>query len=179
VTFSRKQGRQELEGPSAWRHRIPVIALAILGCAVSTYLTFYQWHLLEQVWDPIFGSASSERVLSSFIDRLLPLPDATFGAPAYAVEAYLGLAGGSQRWRTYPGLVLVFGAMVVGMAVISLGLVAIQVFVLHAYCTLCLFSAAVSWTNAWLSRDEILAAVREWLRLQVPEPFRRAQRHPD
>jgi hypothetical protein len=49
---------QEPEGPSAWKHRIPVIALAVLGCAVSIYLTLYQWHALVQVWDPIFGSAA-------------------------------------------------------------------------------------------------------------------------
>jgi hypothetical protein len=64
-----------------------------------------------------------------------------------------------------------------GMAVIRRWLVAIQIFVLKAY-TLCLVSAVTSWTNAWLGRDEILATGLEWLRLQIPEPLRLAQRDP-
>jgi len=164
------------DNPSSWSHRLPVVGLAIVGCGLSVYLTSYQWHVLPQVWDPIFGSHSSEVVLSSFLSRYLPLPDATLGALAYAAETVLALIGGTQRYRTHPRLVLAFGLLLAGMAVVSLGLVAIQLFILHALCTLCLCSAAISWTTAWLSHDEILASLGEWLRSSLrsllPEPWR-------
>lgn len=148
------------DSPSAWRHRLPVVALALLGCGMSTYLTLYQWHALPGVWDPFFGAASSEAVLTSVISRYLPVPDATLGALAYVGEAVLGLLGGSNRWRTHPWLVLLFGLTVLGMACVSLLLVAIQAFVVHSLCTLCLCSAAISWLNAWLSHDEVFAGLQ-------------------
>ena len=83
--------------PSHWAHRLPVIVLALVGCAVSAYLTLYQWHVAASVWDPLFGSVSSEAVLSSSVSRALPLPDATLGALAYLVEAMVTSLGGSDR----------------------------------------------------------------------------------
>src|SRR4051794_33427509 len=62
--------------------------------------------------------------------------------------------GEKQRWRTHPRLVLLFRLVLTGMAVISLGLVATQVFLLHTYCALCLCSAIISWANTCLSWDE-------------------------
>jgi uncharacterized membrane protein len=147
------------ESPSAWRHRLPVVALALVGCGISTYLTLYQWHVLQHVWDAVFGAASSEAVLTSFISHWLPVPDATLGALAYALEAVLGVLGGRDRWRTNSPIVLVFGLVVVGTAVVGLVLVGIQAFAVHAFCSLCLCSAAISWLNAWLSHDEILAGI--------------------
>jgi len=163
------------ESPSAWRHRLPVVILAAVGCGLSIYLTTYQWHALDHVWDPIFGSASSQAVLTSILSRYLPVPDATLGAVAYFVEVCLGLAGGTDRWRTHPKLVILFGLLLLAMAVISLGLVALQAFVVHHFCTLCLCSAAISWLNAWLSRDEVMAGTIHWLHLQAPM---RPQRSP-
>ena len=145
--------------PSNWSHRIPVAVLALLGCALATYLTLYQWGITSSVWDPMFGSQSSETVLTSSITRLLPLPDATLGALAYVVEAIFTLLGGSHRWRTAPWLVIIFGLVLVGLALTSLVLVLTQIFVVHAFCTLCLCSAAISFVNAWLGHDEVFAAV--------------------
>jgi uncharacterized membrane protein len=137
-----------------------VIVLALIGCGLATYLTLYQWHVTSGVWDPIFGSASSERVLTSAISRRLPVPDATLGAFAYVVEAILTAAGDEHRWYSHPWLVVVFGLALLGLAVTSLVLVLIQVFVVHALCTLCLCSAAISFVNAWLGRDEVFATLR-------------------
>ena len=95
--------------PSHWAHRLPVIVLALVGCAVSAYLTLYQWHVTASVWDPLFGSVSSEAVLSSTVSRALPLPDATLGALAYLIEAVVTSLGGTDRWRSMPWLVMGFG----------------------------------------------------------------------
>jgi uncharacterized membrane protein len=148
------------DNPSSWTHRLPVIALALVGCGISTYLTMYQWHVTPAVWDPIFGAASSEAVLTSFLSRYLPLPDATLGALAYLIEAILTAIGGGQRWQTQPWLVLLFGLVLAGLALTSVALVLIQVLIIHALCTLCLCSAAISLVNATLGRREVLSGLR-------------------
>ncbi len=68
--------------------------------------------------------------------------------------------GGADRWRTRPALVAIFGLLLVGLAVTGLGLVLTQIFILHALCTLCLFSAAISFANAWLGHKEVVATLR-------------------
>lgn len=143
---------------SGWHHRLPVFGLALIGCAIATYLTLYQWHVTSSVWDPIFGSHSSEAVLSSAVSRLLPVPDATLGAFAYLIEAIAAAIGGRNRYRTLPAMVLVYGAVLVGLAATSVALVIMQILLVHAFCTLCLCSAAISWINAWLGRTEVLGA---------------------
>ena len=145
--------------PSSWSHRLPVVVLALLGCGLATYLTLYQWRVTATVWDPLFGARSSEAVLTSAVSRWLPLPDATLGALAYLMEAIVTAAGGTDRWRTTPWLVVAFGLVLAGLALTSLALVLTQIFLVHAPCTLCLCSAALSFVNAWLGRDEVFATI--------------------
>jgi uncharacterized membrane protein len=125
--------------------RRPVTVLALIGCLISTYLTLYQWHLTGGVWDPLFGAASSEAVLTSSLSRALPIPDATLGAIAYLVEAVLSQIP-SQRVE------LALNALIIIMALTGLALVGVQLLIVHALCTLCLCSAAVSWIIAALAR---------------------------
>ncbi|MBV9544466.1 MAG: vitamin K epoxide reductase [Chloroflexi bacterium] len=155
--------------PSAWPHRVAVVVLALLGAAIATYLTLYQWQVTSSVWDPIFGPGSSEAVLTSPISRMLPLPDATLGAIAYLVEALLAGLGGTDRWRRQRGLVLVYGIALAGLALTSVGLVLVQLLVVHAFCTLCLSSAALSWVNAWLGHGEVIAALKPFTELHLEE----------
>lgn len=152
------QPRDHRANPSAWSHRLPVLGLALLGCCVSVYLTLFQWHITASVWDPVFG-AGSEAVLTSFLSRMLPLPDATLGAAAYLIEAVLTALGDSDRWRTRPRLVIAFGLVLASLGVTSLVLVLTQIFAVHALCSLCLCSAAISVTNAWLGRGEVFATL--------------------
>jgi uncharacterized membrane protein len=143
----------EQPSPSSWSHRLPVIVLALVGCGIATYLALYQLHLTTGVWDPLLGSASSEKVLT----WARPVPDAAFGAVAYVVEAVVTAVGGTDRWRTNPRLVLLFGLVLAGLALTSLGLILIQILAVHALCSLCLLSAAISFVNAWLGYPEVLA----------------------
>jgi uncharacterized membrane protein len=144
----------EQPSPSSWSHRLPVIVLALVGCGLASYLALYQLHLMPSVWDPLFGAASSEAVLT-----WAPVPDAALGAIAYLVEALMTAVGGEQRWRTNPRLVLLFGLVLAGLALTSLGLILIQILVVHALCSLCLLSAAISFINAWLGYPEVLATL--------------------
>jgi hypothetical protein len=55
--------------------------------------------------------------------------------------------------------VIGFGGVLAVLALTGLVLVLVQVFVVHALCTLCLCSAAISWINAALGRDEVGASL--------------------
>ncbi len=151
--------------PSAWSRRLPVAVLAAAGCGIATYLTLYQWHVLGSAWDPVFGARSSEDVLMSSLSRSLPLPDATLGAIAYLVEAGVTCLGSAERYRAAPWAVLLFGAVVVALALTSLVLILIQALVVQRFCSLCLVSASISFLNAWLARDEVSATLRAVLRV--------------
>ncbi len=143
--------------PSRWSRRLLLAILAAAGCGIATYLAAYQLGRIASVWDPLFGGAS--QVLHSPLDRLLPIPDAALGAVAYATELVLDLAGSSGRWRERPWLVLLFGLVVAALAVTAVVLVAVQVLVVRAFCTLCLGSAAISLVVAGLAAEEVLATL--------------------
>ncbi len=144
------------ENPSRWPARLTIAGLVLLGLGISSYLAAYQLGFIAHVWEPFFGQGS-ERVLHSFLSRLLPVPDAALGAGGYSLELIVALLGGADRWRASPKLVLFYGAIVAALALTGIGLTAVQLFVLHAACTLCLTSAALSLLIAWLARDEVLA----------------------
>ncbi len=119
-----------------------LLVLALVGFAVSAYLAAFQLGLLPSVWDPIFGSGS-ERVLTSAVSRLLPLPDAALGATAYALDGLLAAAilvrpDAPLRLAGALAVVATLGAMA------GLVLVLLQPLVARALCSLCLVSAAVS-----------------------------------
>lgn len=144
--------------PSSWSRRAPLIGLGLAGAAVATYLSLYQLGALKDVWDPIFGTGS-ERVISSTVSRALPIPDATLGVLAYLLDAALAAIGGQRRWRTAPWLVVADGLVVLGLVLTGLALTATQLFIFHVGCTLCLVSAAISFSSGLLARDEVVAAV--------------------
>lgn len=116
--------------------------VALGGFAVSVYLAAFQLGALSAVWDPFFGSGS-ERVLTSAVSRLLPVPDATLGALAYALDALLAAAllvrpDGPVWLAAALAVVATLGAMT------GLVLVLLQPLVARALCSLCLASAGLS-----------------------------------
>lgn len=143
---------------SSWTHRAPLVALGLVGMAVAGYLSLYQLGLTSSVWDPIFG-AGSEKVITSAVSRALPVPDAALGVVAYLADVLLASVGGRHRWETDPWLVVADGLVVLGLVLTGLALTVTQLFVFHAGCTLCLVSAAVSFTSGWLARAEVVAAI--------------------
>jgi hypothetical protein len=87
------------------------LVLALAGFCIAIYLAFYQCGILKTVWEPFFKDGS-ERVLRSFISRLLLVPDAFLDAFCYLADLTTGLIGGSTRWRAMPKMVLVYGLTV-------------------------------------------------------------------
>jgi len=152
--------------PSAWRTRVPVIVLALAGASVAGYLALFQLGWLRHVWEPWFGEGS-RIILTSSVSRMLPIPDAALGFAGYACDAIAGMLGGSTRWRTAPWLVLVFGAIVGLLGAAGIVLVILQATVFHAWCTLCLTSAAISLTMVALALDEVLASLGHLTRVRA------------
>jgi tellurite resistance protein TehA-like permease len=138
--------------PTRWSRRILIIALAFAGLCVSVYLTLFQIDVLRSVWDPFF---QSPKVL-----EYLGIPDAALGALAYATEIVLSLIGGRQKWRTMPWTVLAFGVVILAGALVSVLLFLMQAFLVGAWCTLCLASAAISLAIFALGYEEPLAGLR-------------------
>ena len=140
------------ENPTRWSRRILIIALAFTGLCVSVYLTLFQINVLRSVWDPFF---QSPKVL-----EYLGIPDAALGALAYATEIVLSLIGRRQKWRTMPWTVLAFGFVILSGALVSVLLILMQAFLVGAWCTLCLSSAAISLAIFVLGYEEPLAGLR-------------------
>jgi uncharacterized membrane protein len=137
------------------RVRPVVVVLALVGCAVATVLTLFQVGVLDSVWEPFFGDGS-RRVLTSALSRALPVPDAALGAVAYLAEAVLTALGRPDR----PRVVLASAVVAAGLGLAALGLLAAQAFLVGAFCTLCLVSAALSLTIAGLVLPEARPAVQ-------------------
>lgn len=144
--------------PSAWSARLPIAALALAGAGISLYLALFQYHVLHDVWDPLCGDGS-RKVLTSAISRALPVSDAALGAVAYLFETVVEITGGHRRWRDRPWLVLLLGLTAAALSVVGAILVVSQPLLTGTFCTLCLTSAAISFTVAALARHEVVATV--------------------
>jgi uncharacterized membrane protein len=147
-----------LKNPSNWAERAPAAALAFLGFGIATYLALNQVGVIRHVWEPLFGNGSL-LVLHSSLSRLLPVPDAALGAFGYLVEGITALIGGNERWRALPWMTVIFGLVALGMACVSVALIICQPLVAHAWCTLCLCSACISFLIVGPALTELRAGV--------------------
>lgn len=140
--------------PSPWPRHLLIAALAGIAMCVAVYLGLYQLRVVGSVWDPLFGRGS-ELVLdskaSAAIRRVTVIPDSILGAGAYACECLLALIGASERYRQRGWVRILFGLNTAGLALAAVALVALQAFVIHAGCLLCLVSAAISLTIAGIA----------------------------
>jgi uncharacterized membrane protein len=149
--------------PSSWRQRIFIAILAGIAFVISSYMALYQWRLIPDVWDPIFGDQSkivldsdvSERMRSWFL-----IPDAALGAIAYLGDAIFGLAGSTRRWQYRPWMVMLFGLDVIPLGIVSAVLVFMQGTVVGAWCFLCLVTAVISLVLVWLAYDEVWSSLK-------------------
>lgn len=151
---------------SAWPRRLTIMALALLGCAIATYLALYQWEVLDRVFEPFFGRGSERVLRDSVLARVLPVPDAFLGALGYLAEIILESIGGHERWRKLPWAPMLAGLIAIGLAVVAIGLVMTQAFAVKAWCTLCLCSAGISILVAALAWREAHGAYRHWRQIR-------------
>ena len=147
------------DNPSSWSQRLPIVVLALVGFGIATYLSLYQLDRIDSVWEPFFGDGS-RTVLNSSISHLLPVPDAALGAAGYLLDAVTGVLGGTDRWRRWPFLVILFGVAVGPLGVASVVLVVLQPVMFDSFCTLCLASAVISVLMIGPAMDEVLASLQ-------------------
>jgi hypothetical protein len=158
--------------PSAWSRRIPLLVIALLNGGIAIYLALYELRVIGSVWDPFFGNGSM-RVLDSPVSRAFPVPDALLGAVVYLLEAASIGFGDTQRWKTKPWVCLSFALLTAPLWLTGLVLVVLQPSIVHAWCTLCLVTAAGVFLLAPLAVDEALAAAQFVLRGEIPARHRR------
>ena len=145
-----------------------IIALALIAFGIATDLALYQTRVVPHVWDPVFDG-QSERVLDSSVSRAIRrftvIPDSALGAFAYLTEIALCLSLAPRSGeRVAGGRVrgILFALNSLALVVAGIALVALQAFVVHAWCLLCLTSASISVVIAILAATELRsAAVRQ------------------
>ncbi len=145
--------------PSSWAQRTPIIALAWINFFLARYLAAYQLDHITWPWDPFFGDGT-QRVLDSDISEAFPISDAGLGATAYVIEALIGYMGSTDRWRTAPWTVALFGILVVPVGVVSTVLMILQPVAVGAWCTICLVTAAFMMVMACLALPEVVAMLQ-------------------
>lgn len=143
--------------PSSWPQRAILVALALVGFLVSRYLAAFQLGYVDQVWDPFFGSASTQSVLNSTVSHTMPISDAGLGGIAYTFEFLMAFMGGVARWRTMPWMVAMFGILVIPLGLTHIALVMSMPVVVHAWCTLCILAGVVMLPMVALTVDEVVA----------------------
>ena len=145
--------------PSSWGQRLPIVALAIVGLGIATYLALFQYRVFTSVWEPFFGDGS-RRILDSPTSHVLPVSDAALGAIGYLLDVVTGVIGGTRRWKTMPWVVVLFGIAVGPLGATSLLLVVLQPVLYDTWCTLCLASAVISIAIIGPALDEVLASLQ-------------------
>jgi uncharacterized membrane protein len=149
--------------PSSWRQRVPICLLAMVAFVMAAYMALYQWRLIGDIWDPVFGSQSRAVLDSDVSEQMrywMGIPDAALGAFAYLGDAVFGLAGSTRRWQYRPWMVILFGLDVIPLGIVSSVLVFMQGAVVGSWCFLCLVTAVISLILVYLSYDEVWSCLR-------------------
>jgi hypothetical protein len=147
--------------PSAWSQRIPIALLGGIAFFIALYLGLFQWGLISEAWDPLFGDGTRNVLTSAAshdMTKWIHMPDAALGSFAYLGDAIYALAGSTRRWQDRPWLVILFGIDVIPLGVVSSILVGVQGFVVGSWCFLCLMTALISLILVYLAYDEVCAS---------------------
>ncbi len=144
--------------PSKWSQRVRIALIASIPTLIAIYMGFYQWRLIDSVWDPIFKEQSM-KVLDSDVSHQITawirIPDSILGALAYLGDIIFALAGSSRRWYDRPWLVILFGLDVIPLGIVSAILIFLQGAVVGSWCFLCLVTGVFSLILIILAYDEV------------------------
>jgi len=145
--------------PSSWPARVPIAIVAFFAGVAALHLALYQFGVTRSVWDPVFGSMGSRRVLFSPISALFHSRDAVLGAVAYFAESITSLIGGTRRYERMPWMVFLFGCTCMPFTFVALTLLFAMPAIVHSWCFLCIVASALSAVLTPFAWDEIWAAV--------------------
>jgi hypothetical protein len=76
------------------------------------------------------------------------------------LDAVTGVIGGTNRWRTKPWIVVLFGIATGPLGLVSVVLVILQPLAVGAWCTLCIVTAIISIVMISPAMDELLASLQ-------------------
>lgn len=159
-----KNGESEIPpgwnyNPSSWIQRLPIALLVFLCWMMARYLAAFQLGYIDSVWDPFF-SPGTKAVLESKISKAFPVSDAGLGALAYTIELFFICYGGTNRWRTDPWLVFIFGFLVIPVGIVSTILMILQPLVVGTWCTFCLLIAFCMLLAIPFAIGEVIASIQ-------------------
>ncbi len=118
-----------------WLYRIS-IALALLGLAVSIYMTIFKLTDNEKM---CIGNGGCSKVNSSIYAEVYGIPVALFGVGGYAVIAALLFAENRNKFLEQNGIMIVFGLALIGF-LFTLYLIYVELALIHALCPFCVTS---------------------------------------
>jgi len=118
-----------------WLYRIS-IALALLGLAVSIYMTIFKLTDNEKM---CIGNGGCSKVNSSVYAEVYGIPVAVFGVGGYAVIAALLFAENRNKFLKQNGMMVIFGLALIGF-LFTLYLIYVELALIHALCPFCVTS---------------------------------------
>jgi len=118
-----------------WLYRIS-IALALLGLAVSIYMTIFKLTDNEKM---CIGNGGCSKVNSSVYAEMYGIPVAVFGVGGYAVIAALLFMEEQNKFLKQNGTMVVFGLALFGF-LFTLYLIYVELALIHALCPFCVTS---------------------------------------
>ena len=118
-----------------WLYRIS-IALALLGVAVSAYLTIFK---LTDNQRMCLGNGGCSKVNSSVYAEVYGIPVAIIGIGGYAVIAALTFLEDRNQFLKQNGTMLVFGLALIGF-LFTLYLIYVELALIKALCPFCVTS---------------------------------------
>jgi len=118
-----------------WLFRIS-IALAMLGLAVSIYMTVFKLTDNESM---CIGNGGCSKVNSSSYAEVYGIPVAVFGFGGYGLIAALLYLEDRSKFLKENGTMIVFGLALVGF-LFTLYLIYVEVVLIHALCPFCVTS---------------------------------------
>jgi uncharacterized membrane protein len=118
-----------------WYYRIS-IALALLGLAVSIYMTIFKLTDNERM---CLGNGGCSKVNSSAYAEVYGIPVAVVGIGGYAVIAALVFMEDRNKFLEQNGTMLVFGLTLIGF-LFTLYLVYVELALIKALCPFCVTS---------------------------------------
>lgn len=145
--MAKKRRNSQAAETSGAGGKLPVIVytiaaiLTLIGLADATYLTAS--HLAGETVTCV-GTAGCSDVLGSSYAKIGPVPLAGFGVVAYFAAFCAAVLAAFQFRRARTVLMICVGAMFLT----TLWLLYVQAFVLHAFCSYCLLSAALTFALA-------------------------------
>jgi len=121
-----------------WLHRI-LLALTVLGLAVSIYMTIYKLTSNDSM---CLGSGDCHTVNTSRYSEVYGIPVAAIGAAGYLTILAVLLLEGQNKFLQHNGSMALFGLALTGF-LFTVYLIYVEIALIHALCPFCITSQVV------------------------------------